>query len=341
MEHNPNHPKVTVFMAAYNAEEFLRPAMESVLNQTFRDFEFLIVNDGSTDKTQEILESYKDPRIRIIVHETNKNLVISRNDGLRNAKGEYIVIMDADDISVPTRIGKQVAFMDAHPNIGICGSWIRTFGDSSGFTVKYYTDPDDIKASILFDASLANPSVIMRRSVIDKKHLRYNPEHIYCEDYGLWFTASSVTKFANIPKIFLLYRINKKSFTKTFSEENYTVARNLRKSLLTKLGIHPTDDEMRLHGSLFPAKNESTEKFLNKTEKWLLSILPANAKTRVYQPASLDKVVYDRWKMTCWQNTKFGYFVFKKYFTSPLFYIGGKKKYADSAKIFIKCLLKK
>ena len=115
------NPKVTVLMPVYNCEKYLRESIESILNQTFKDFEFLIINDGSSDKSAEIVESYNDNRINFVQNEKNIGLAASLNRGLDIAKGEYIARMDADDISLPERLEKQVRFMETNPQIGICG----------------------------------------------------------------------------------------------------------------------------------------------------------------------------------------------------------------------------
>jgi len=115
-------PKVTVLMPVYNGEKYLNEAIDSILGQTFKDFKFLIINDGSTDGTADILKSYKDSRIKVTNNEKNIGLTKSLNKGLKMAKSEYIARMDADDISLPTRLQKQVEFMDSHPKVGVCGT---------------------------------------------------------------------------------------------------------------------------------------------------------------------------------------------------------------------------
>ncbi|MDQ3072975.1 MAG: glycosyltransferase family 2 protein, partial [Bacteroidota bacterium] len=116
-------PLVTVLTSVYNGEEYLREAIESILNQSFTDYEFLIVNDGSTDKTAEILAGYFDPRIRIIHNNKNKGLSFSLNSGLEASFGVYVARQDADDISLRDRLRKQVDFMEKNPQIHVCGTW--------------------------------------------------------------------------------------------------------------------------------------------------------------------------------------------------------------------------
>ena len=113
--------KLTVLMPVYNAEKYLKPALESILNQTYKDFEFLIIDDGSTDKSLEIIKSYNDSRIRLIGHEQNQKLIATLNEGIKLAQGEYIARMDADDISAPERLQKQMEFLEKHPATVVLG----------------------------------------------------------------------------------------------------------------------------------------------------------------------------------------------------------------------------
>lgn len=115
-------PKVSVVMPAFNAEKYIREAVDSILNQTFTDFEFIIINDGSTDHTKEIILEYDDPRIVLLENEKNSGIVVTLNKGIQFARGEYIARMDSDDISLCNRIERQVLFLDSHAHIGLIGS---------------------------------------------------------------------------------------------------------------------------------------------------------------------------------------------------------------------------
>jgi glycosyltransferase involved in cell wall biosynthesis len=116
-------PRISVVMSVYNGEKYLRQAIESILQQTYTDFEFIIIDDGSTDSSREIIQSYDDKRIRLVINEQNIGLTKSLNKGIRLAKGEFIARMDADDISLPQRFEKQVAYLDSHPEVGVLGTY--------------------------------------------------------------------------------------------------------------------------------------------------------------------------------------------------------------------------
>ena len=329
-------------MAVYNGQSYLRETIESILNQTFKDFEFLIIDDGSTDQSATIIHEFRDVRIKYVSNEKNKGLPFSLNRGLELAQGEYIVRMDADDISVPSRLKKEVRFMDTHPEITACGSWIKTIGHDAGYVHKYLTSPEDIKASLLFNTSMAHPTVILRKSDLLKYNLHYNTNFSYYEeDYDLWVKISQHKKLANIPSVLLFYRLHQKSVTYVNVEKRKAGVSYIRKEQLKKLGLSPSENEMRIHNSLVPDKGESVLSFMEKESVWFIKILSANKKIPVYRTGSLNKVLFNRWRTIAGLNAKNGLFVWKKFYTSPLFKIGGPKKYFDSFKIFVKCVLKK
>jgi glycosyltransferase involved in cell wall biosynthesis len=201
-------PKVSVLLSIYNGERFLKEAIESILVQTFKDFEFIIINDGSTDKTGAILADYQqsDPRIRVFDQE-NRGLIASLNRGCRLAQAAYIARMDADDISLPDRIAMQVDAMESHPEIGILGSAVE-FIDEKGVPNGQRFYPNDsylVGWTFLFGNNLAHPSVMMKRGVVDRVGY-YRREALYVEDYDLWVRASKVTRIANISRILLQRR---------------------------------------------------------------------------------------------------------------------------------------
>ena len=160
-----SEPVISVIMPVYNAETYVEEAIKSILNQTFEDFEFLIINDGSEDNSLSIINNYasKDNRIKIISRE-KKGLVFSLNEGIKLAKGKYIARMDADDISVPERFKKQISYLERNSDVDICGTWIETFGRSME-VLKYPVQHDDIKVALLFAFGLAHPSIMAKKTL--------------------------------------------------------------------------------------------------------------------------------------------------------------------------------
>lgn len=207
-------PKVSVLMPVYNTEEsYLREAIESILNQTFSDFEFIILNDGSTNNAQDIILSYKDTRINYVINEKNLGLIKTLNKGLDLAKGEYIARMDSDDISLPERFQKQVDFMDKNQNVHVVGTWYEWFPKCK--VQKPAVTDKAIKECLLASSnSIAHPTVMLRKSVIDSLNARYDENYAYVEDYSLWLSLIDKVDFANIDEILLKYRIHPNSVCK-------------------------------------------------------------------------------------------------------------------------------
>lgn len=332
--------KASVVMPVFNGDKYLPYSIESILNQTFRDFECIIIDDGSTDNSKTILKKYNDPRIHLVENEKNMGLVHSLNRGIDAAKGEYIIRMDQDDISLPNRFAEQIAFMEKHADVAVCGSWYKTIGELSGHTNKLLTDSEEIKSNLLFNASLAHPSVMIRRSVLEQHSLRYRKENEYFEDYGLWTEISHIAKLANIPKILLLYRVHKENISHRYSDKQRNGALHIQKKGLHILGLSPSPEEMRLNNSIRPKEKETATVFIKKEDRWLRKIIDANAVKKIYDDTALAKIIYLRWKTICGNNTKNGLAVWKQFVQSPIFQM---KPYQllDGIKIFIKCLIGK
>lgn len=199
-----NRPLVSVLMPVYNAQAYIKEAIDSILNQTYTNFEFIIINDGSLDNSVDIIRHYADPRIVFIDNQDNKGLVTVLNHGLDIAKGKYIARMDADDISLPNRLEKQVSFMERHSKVGVLGSWFHIFGggfDRIETKLRYPTLKDMIKTS-----PVGHPTAMFRKSVFDKYHVRYDDKWKYAEDYELWIRANKYTQIANLQEVLLEYR---------------------------------------------------------------------------------------------------------------------------------------
>lgn len=237
-----NDPKVSVLTSVYNSAEFIRPAVESVLNQTFVDFEWIIINDASTDDSIEIIESYNDPRIKIFHNEKNLGLAASLNKGLGLCRGEYIARMDTDDVCYRNRFEQQVKFMDAHPEITIAGSWVNLTGERKGIWKTPLTH-DEVKCKLLFNSAIAHPTVIMRKSEMEKYKFRYDENLRRIQDYDLWVRASEKVKLSNIPEVLLDYRIDDQAKTSEVVQRANVVIYSIRQSQLNKLEIKLTETE--------------------------------------------------------------------------------------------------
>jgi len=212
-------PTVSILMPVYNGDRYLRAAVDSILAQTMTDFELIVIDDASSDGSQTILNSYADPRLRVIRHSRNKGIVEALNNGLSQVRGRYIARMDADDISYPCRLEKQVAFLEKHPEIGVVGSWIQGFGDvRRQYIHRYPVSDKEIQASLLFESPFAHPSVMIRRAIMENLERPYSSEFPYVEDWELWSRLSKSGGGANIPTPLIQYRIHAKSSSQRFTE---------------------------------------------------------------------------------------------------------------------------
>lgn len=219
--------RATVLMPVYNAERFLRSAMDSILRQTFTDFEFLIFDDGSTDSSPDIVRACNDPRIRFYRSKQNVGYVKHLNRGIDLARGEYIFRMDADDIARPDRFARQIAFMDAHPDVGACGSWVHYFGNKNAIS-KRPAEHEDIILQMLSGTTLVHPSVVMRTGVLREHGLYYAEDYLYTEDYLMWIQLSKVSRLANIPEVLLHYRIHDQNVSCLHFERQMHLVNQLR-----------------------------------------------------------------------------------------------------------------
>ncbi len=201
------NPKVTVLMSVYNGEKYLQEAIDSILGQTFKDFEFLIINDGSTDKTGEILESYNDPRIKIINNEKNIGLTKSLNKGLRSARGEYIARQDADDISAPERLEKEIEFLEMHQNYAVVGTFAKIINKNSEVLSFLERPIEDLKIKEFFkkDNCIVHGSSMIRKACLSDIGF-YNELMLRSQDYELWLRLSKKYRLANIAKYLYMWR---------------------------------------------------------------------------------------------------------------------------------------
>lgn len=196
--------KISVLMPVYKTHEaYLREAIESVLNQTFTDFEFLILDDCPTDSREEIVKSYTDPRIVYLKNEQNLGITPSRNRLVKMAKGEYLAVIDHDDIALPTRFEEQVRILDAHPEIGVCGGFTEEFPKTR--IVNYPVTSHEIETYLMQGCAISHTSAMIRAAILPPNP--YEEAFSPSEDYALWCRLIGKTEFHNIPKVLMKYRL--------------------------------------------------------------------------------------------------------------------------------------
>lgn len=201
-------PKISVILPVYNAEPYLKECLASLQAQTFRDFEVLIFDDASTDRSHGILMAFDDPRFHVERSRQNQGYAVYLNQGIEKARGRYIARMDADDLCYPERFQKQIDFLERHPEVGICGTGYSIFGTVEERDFQKPIEDAEIRWRLMLDNPFQHPTVMMRRSVLIDHGLRYREDLMPTEDYELWSRLLEVTKGANLPETLLRYRFH-------------------------------------------------------------------------------------------------------------------------------------
>jgi glycosyltransferase involved in cell wall biosynthesis len=319
---NPNGgtvaPLVTVLMPIYNGEAFVVDAVESILGQTFRDFEFLVIDDASTDRSVDILGGISDPRIRLVHNERRLELIRTLNRGLELARGKYIARMDADDVSLPTRLERQVGFMEANPEVGICGTWVVTMGEREGATRHYPETPDEIRCRLLFGAALAHPTVCMRREMLLRHGLRFDEGYPHAEDFELWNRASELFPLANLGSALLRYRIHAGSVSRLHHDVRAASVERIHRERLGRLGLTPTEEELVIHRQVVPGGATGEPPQLSRIRSWLEMLLRANEATGCYPTSAFERLLGKLWLSATYRTLAVGRPGLKEFFASPL-----------------------
>ncbi len=241
-------------MAIYNEKiEWMRQSIDSILNQTFSDFEFIIINDNPQRKDNQLLTSEyskRDKRIKVMHNEQNIGLTKSLNKGLKIAQGDYIARMDADDIALPKRFEKQVQFLDKNKECIVCGTNISYIGDRNFFVFSDWIKYDDasIKAQLMVNSCFAHPSVMIRKKILVENGIAYDEDYKQAQDYRLWEILSHYGAFGNIKEKLLQYRISQTQVSKKHSGGQQSLAQNIRKRILNtwlqSIGISEQEDNI-------------------------------------------------------------------------------------------------
>jgi glycosyltransferase involved in cell wall biosynthesis len=292
-------PRVSVIMPVYNAGRFLREAVESVLHQTFQDFEIIAVDDGSSDESLAVLESFGDPRLRIVRIARNLGVIAALNRGLDAARGKFFARMDADDICTPDRLEQQVTYLEQHPEVGVCGTWFRTFG-LHDITYRHPVDHDDIVEGLLHvGCVIGHPTVMLRREALGLA--RYEPAFEHAEDYRLWSQLLATVRFANLPRICLHYRTHDSQVSVVRAANQGATTRRIQAFMAASV-CALGDGERRLLESAFIGTERFDKQALVKLRELLARLVVANAHERRYRPARYTRLLATIWARACVQQ---------------------------------------
>lgn len=330
-----NTPLVSVLMPVYNGEKYIKEAMDSILNQTYADFEFLIINDGSTDTTEQIIKSYEDSRIRYKKNETNLKLIATLNKGIELCIGKYIVRMDADDISALDRIEKQVAFIEENPDVGLCGTWFTSFDQNSQGLSQYKEQHDEILFKMLYQCHFCHPSLIIRKKVFEELEIPFDKNFIHAEDYELYFRLSTKWKFHNLQESLIKYRIHNSSVSRQNQLIQLEHSLQIRNMFFSLFGIDCSQEDLKA----FEALNHQDYKAVSVTSEnlqfLLESMLKGNHQKKLFDIAFIEKEVKSLWLNYCYHKA-----TTRIYLSSTLLVDDTLYQNTSKIKWFIKSFLK-
>jgi glycosyltransferase involved in cell wall biosynthesis len=316
-------PKVTVVIPVYNREKYVRDAIDSILAQTFTDFELLVIDDGSTDGSQKVVRSYGDPRIRLVCNERNQGIPKTRNTGIRLARGEYLAFLDSDDQACPERLRKQVAFLDSHPDYAAVGAWIEWIDEEGrplGRIKRRAVSPEEIAAQRLFRGGLQN-SASMARTVVLRNY-GHQEQYDTSEDFDLWARIAATHKLTSLPEVLLRCRRHKSRTTREQAHRVKDRRLAIYATQLHALGVAFTRSDLERHFLLRSMRKQRFTPdlaYLAWAEAWLLRLQEANQRVRSYPEPAFSGVLGRFWFKVCWHaSVSPGWTAWWRFWRSPL-----------------------
>ena len=255
---------ISVIMSNYNTdEEYLRAAIESVLNQTYENFEFIIVDDCSTNNSIEVIESYRDSRIRLIKNEENLGLTKSLNVALKTARGQYIARMDADDVCLPQRFEKQVLFLSQNPEYIVCGTAAEFVGvwqkyNSKKVIFREIPEKEEYRIRLLFEnnPNIVHISAMFNATILHSYNIEYNENYKYAQDYRMWVSCCEVAKCANLEDVLMQITVREGTISTAKREEQEECVIRIIQEQLDKLHICLDEETVVIHHGLLKQRKE-------------------------------------------------------------------------------------
>lgn len=276
---------VSVLMPVYNAREYVAEAIRSILNQTFDAFELIVIDDASTDGSTQIILSFRDPRIRYFRNTENRHISRSLNRAIGEARGRYIARMDADDIALPHRLQTQFDFMQHHPQVDICGSWVEFFGDRK-YTWKPPVTHETIRAWALFANPMIHPTIFAKRTFFERN--TYDAAFDGAEDYALWVQAIDEAVFANVAEVLLRYRFHDRQISTAKREEQRRLRLRLLNMMLQRLGIQAGPEELKRH---FEVMRRGETGDLSAFDEWFFTLMKYNRQSGYFDREAFESVL--------------------------------------------------
>lgn len=291
-------PLVSVVMPVFNGAAFIGEAIQSVLDQTIDDFELLIIDDGSRDETLRIARSFVDARIRILANPTNIGVGASSNRAMNAARGVFIARLDADDLCLPERFARQVAFLEARREIGLCGSAVEIFGQGPTAVRWFPCEPDEIACRMVFTCPFSHSSVMMRTASLRKANLLYREKMPYAEDWEFWSRCSRHFSMMNMAEVLVRYRLHGNNASIRPRSDCQKYDNLVRGPMLADLGITPSEDDYETHTAL--AHMSDVDRLRPETAaRWIEVLSKGNQRFRRFPADAFARELSTRWLEYC------------------------------------------
>lgn len=301
-------PRVSVIIPARNREKYLPTAIDSVLAQTLADFELIVVDDGSADKTPEIIQQYEsqDHRVRWVRNETSLGIPGARNRGISEARGEYCASLDSDDYAYPQRLARQVDFLDRHPDHAVVGSWsiwMQANGRLKRKVRRRPINPDDAVARLIFNSSLTQSSVMARTRVL-RENL-YDERFVMSSDYELWARLAMHHRLVNLPEVLVCQREHAQRTTRERAGRIVESQHAIYRAQFKRLGVEYTEQDVDRHHVLprsYHKEGTATAEYLDWAADWLNRLSQANANNGYFPAPAFERVLGWAWAAACMRS---------------------------------------
>ncbi len=307
-------PLVSIVLPVYNGEKYLAESLDSVLAQTYQNWELVIINDGSTDGTENLILRYPDKRIKYLPNDGNKGIIFSLNRGLQESGGEFIARLDADDIALPFRIEKQVEFLLENQDYAMCGSYFQTIDSKGGHlkNVEFPANNRDARSFLLLHNCFCHSAIMMRSNIA--KELKYDEKFQVCEDYDLWYRISRTGKVLNLPVFATLYRVHDNNMSTKKSEIMFAHVNKINIRILDDLGIKYSQTELDVHSNALSYNSSffRDSDSIQILENWILKLYSFLKKNGDYNSFLCYKILIEKWIVIAYNTRNYKKLFFNK-----------------------------
>lgn len=311
-----NQPLVSVLMPVYNAEAYIAASLQSLLEQEYSRLEIMLVDDASTDQSVDIVQSFNDPRIRIVKNTENIGLAASLNKAIGLSTGFFLARMDADDIAHPERISRQVQFMLNHPEVDVLGTSMQYFG-ASKFLNHFPITHEACKSYLLLNVCFGHPTVMFRRTVFDSPENLYNPAYRqYSEEYDLWCRLADRFRFHNLNDVLLYYRTYPPLIKSEAEQKRMMNSAVIRKKFLSAHLGEVSAADWDTHCTAVFLRKVSTKEEIQKIDRWFQMLLARNAQVKAFNQEILRTQLAERFFEACYANARLRMFTMALFYTS-------------------------